>query len=68
MGELATLGMIAINDINDRTKLKEIDGTVVIDEMKTVKLIALMEILKLLEFVVPMKLEYKMHYCLEWLN
>ena len=57
MGELATLGMIAINDIKDRTKLKEIDGTVVIDEMKTVKLMASMEILKLLEFVVPMKLE-----------
>ena len=43
-------------------KLKEIDRNVGIDEMKTIKLMALMELIKLLELVVPMKMEKGVQY------
>ena len=50
------------------SKLKEIDRTVGIDEMKTIKLMASMELIKLLELVVPMKMEKGVQYWFEWLN
>ena len=46
--------MIAISDIKDWIK---IDRTVGIDGMKKIKLMASMELIKLLELVVPMKME-----------
>ena len=59
---MATLGLIAINDIKDGIKLKEINGTFGIDQMKTIKLMASMELIKLLELVVPMKMEKGVQY------
>ena len=44
------------------SKLKEIDRTVGIDEMKTIKLMASMELIKLLEFIEPMKMEKGVQY------
>ena len=44
------------------SKLKEIDRAVGIDEMKTIKLMASMELIKLLKLVVPMKMEKGVQY------
>ena len=65
LGESATIRMIAISDIKDWIK---IDRTVGIDGMKKIKLMASMELIKLLELVVPMKMEKGVQYWYEWLN
>ena len=51
-----------LNQTKDGIEIKKIDGTVGIDEMKTIKLMASMELIKLLELVVPMKMEKGVQY------